>query len=78
MIKLLTIPFNTNYSSLVKRFNRELAIVKCSDGLYHYIGAIEELELAEIGWKGSSNYMYMCDKRDEFGYKEFKANGAIQ
>lgn len=74
MIQLITLPFNIKFSSCVKGFKRELVIVKCNDGLYHYIGAIEELELAEIGWKGSSNYQYMCEKRDEFGYKEFKSN----
>lgn len=59
---------------MTKQHPRSLFISKLNDGLYHYIGAIYELELARLGWKGFTNYQDAITTRDSWGYSEFKTN----
>lgn len=52
-------------------FARELSVVRLNDGLYHLIGPIEELELAQLGWAGFGSYWEGLKAITRFGYKEF-------
>jgi len=55
----------------MERFKRELTVMRLSDGLYHLIGPVYELELAQMGWKGFGSYWEGLQTIFSFGYTEF-------
>lgn len=61
-------------NNVLNQFPRTLHIMKLSDGLYHFIGAIYEKELSDLSIKGFDSYSEAEHKMIEFNYIKFKTD----
>lgn len=55
-------------------WSNQLFIMKLSDGLWHFIGAIHSQELTDLNTKGFRSYYEAEQTRIDWGYLPFKYN----